>query len=252
MYFTGLKQLNGGVVYYSNRIEDPFWNYVASVDVDPESFDAFRLAVEDVLHDLGRKPAFYITPASRPTNVDQLLTSRGYEVAFSDAWLIHNGQPVSEPPHPRNLIIKPVGEDGEMDAFVRVFNLAYGSQSEGPYSGLPASYGESLLASYRNQQAGKWVKHYLALLDDEPVGCATLVHDKRMGGLYNLGVVPKYGGKHIGPTLATRRVSDGIDAGLKLMFFQTEEGTKVERFYQERLHFTKLFAGKAFVKKEES
>lgn len=248
LYFSEKKEIDRAELYFSRRIQDSYWNYATKVNISSKTISKFLKEIEKYYTAKKRSPAVYVTPTSRPSNLEDLLIANGYRLQFTDAWLVYRGGDIRQPALPEDLNVKLVGTFDEMKEFVKVFNLAYGSQAGGSYAGIPPSYGQSLLASYHKRRADININHYLATINEEPVGCATIIHNNRIGGLYNLGVSPKFQNRRIGPILAAKRIVDAKKRGLRVFFLQTEEGTAVESFCSKYLNFKKEFIGKCYNK----
>src|SRR5690348_8905184 len=88
MYFNGRKKIKGATIFFSNHIEDFFWNFSIDINVAAISVPTFIKDVEKVMSDLNKHPAFYITPWTEPLAVLlEELRNQEYQRKFQDTWM---------------------------------------------------------------------------------------------------------------------------------------------------------------------
>jgi len=249
MYFSEARELEVARLFYSDLIEDSFWNYAADISTTSEGIGQLIETTEVFYSARDRAPAFYIVPWTQPEELQDELKRQGYEGLFEDAWVA--GQNLSVPQMyelPKGVEITTVQTPDQIDAFVDTFMAAFGYVSEEvPYGGLPPSYGEALKRAAERGFYDRVMVNYLATSDGKPAGVASLVYAEGIAGLYNLGVSPEYRRRGIGRALAIRRIADALHAGNETIFFQTEPGGIVEKMYH-RLGFRTEFLGVCLAK----
>jgi hypothetical protein len=74
------------------------------------------------------------------------------------------------------------------------------------------------------------VHHYIALVDDRPVGTCSLLCHGAYGVLGSAGVVKACRGTQVATSLASRAAADAQDQGVTTLMLQTAAGTALERF----------------------
>jgi len=247
MYFSGHEQIEGALLLHSDKIEDPYWNYAALIDVSKERLEDLIREVSEYFQSRNRQPCFYLTPFTRPRDFSGYLTAAGFEVGFADAWMFYEAELSPKIARPSDFFVKEVQAKKEMETFVRIFNEAYGGvpTPDEPYAGLPPSYAEALYESF-GRQLGEKVTHYLGFLGEEAVGIATLISGGGYACIYNVGTTPMHRRKGVGSALSLRAAADARKRANKGLFLLTEKGSAVERWYTD-LGFSTWFAGEAYV-----
>ena len=245
-YFSSSKKIQDALRLWNDKIKDSYWNYATKINVDEKSFQELIKEIIAFYKTKNRQPAIYFTPFTNPKNLPAIAKKFGFKSGYKDVWMFYErGKP--KVVMPRNFAIKQVKTKEEMKTFVDIFNQAYsGATPEEPYGALPKEYGECLLESFGKLQKDKKVIHYLGILDNKPVGVATLVYSGRFGCIYNVGTVPNQRKKGIGSALTLNAVTDSIRNKAEIIFLQTEQGSFDEKYYKW-LGFSPKFIGEGFV-----
>ncbi|MCL5430285.1 MAG: GNAT family N-acetyltransferase [Candidatus Marsarchaeota archaeon] len=249
IFFAGAKQTKDALFLYSDKIDDEFWNYAAKISLKGKSLSEFLKTVVDFYSKLDRAPAIYLTSNAIRQNTS-LLSKNGFVLKYADAWMVHNGNVKVQ--KITGLQIKKVSSKKDFDSFIRVFGEVYGDNGTGPYAGLPKSYIDVLRESFSKGKGnnGTKVKYYIALMNGKPVGCGTLVHDKKAACLYSLGVLPKYRGKGIARTITMTRIHEAKSNRINTVFLQTEKGSYNEKLFR-KFGFKTVFVGKCYSLREK-
>ena len=250
MYFSDMKKIKGAILLWSDKIEDPYWNFASKIDINKEEVNDFIKQIVEFYKIKKRKPTIYITPFTKPTNLSELIETFGFELEFTDSWMFYEKD---EPKviMPNNFMIKKVETKEEMKTFVKIFNQSYaGATAEEAYGALPPEYGESLFDSFENEQTENKIIHYLGFLENVPIGVATLIYSEGYGCIYNVGTIPDKRKKGVGSALTFNCVSEAFKNNMKVIFLQTEKGSYNEKYY-DKLGFSTKFVGKGFVLKSK-
>jgi len=246
MYFSGRHEIDGASCFYSDKIEDYYWNYAALVDTSASKLPQLIETIIEFYRAKKRQPAVYVTPWCRPENLADELKKTGFEVQFRDAWMFYQRETPPAVQLPPNCRIKRVETANEMEAIINVFNQAFGGATEDePYGSLPPSYSEMLRESFKREREDVTVIHYLATVGETPAGLGTLIYASGYAGLYNIGVAPQFRKQGIGAAISAKRITDALDAGNRIIFLQTEKDSSVEA-WQRKLGFETQFVGEGF------
>lgn len=250
MYFSGMKVIEGAVLLYSNIIKDFFWNYAAQIRTTQEKSEELIHRIITFYQKKACSPSVYLTPFSRPRNISKHLEARGFKIELRDAWMLYDRKmPLIK--KSKDLIIKEVENNKDMEIFVKVFYESYGGASEDePYGALPPTYGEALRRSFKNPPKRNKIIHYLGFIDEEPVGIGTLISSDGFGGIYNVGTSPKHRRKGIGSTISLKALESSKKEGNNITYLMTEKGSYVEEFYK-KLCFSTKFIGCGYILAEE-
>lgn len=252
IYFSGMDKIEGALLLYSDKIEDFFWNYAAEIDIDKERMKELVKTIIGFYKSKNRAPAIYITPLTKPNNLAEYLKKLGFELKFTDAWMLYESTPKKKVQTSSNFSIREVKNKNDMELFVRIFNESYGgAPSEGePYAGLSAYYGEALKEAFLKPHPNKKIINYLAYIDNKALGIGSFISLHGYGGIYNLGTIPEYRKKNVGTAISMKAIEDSIKYNIKVLFLQTEKGSYVEKFYSQ-LGFVTKFIGEGYVLSNE-
>ncbi len=221
-----------------------FWNH-AVITGRVDSADPELERIEKFYRDKGRVPALYI-PEIGETGIRNQLGSRGFEKAFTDAWMFYSG---SSPEIREDVEIRKVDSVEDMQRFVELFYRSHAPDLDDPYAGLSKAYGEQLEKSFKGSRGSVVVKNFLALVGDEEVGHVTSIRYGGVAALFNLGTVPEKRGKGIGSGVLRRGVEKLRENGVEKIFLQTEKGSGNEDFF-EKNGFSTEFVADGFSKEE--
>jgi len=250
MYFSKDEFILETRMLFSELIDDNFWNYAAEVLTIEERVEQIIRQVENRFAKKERIPAFYLTPWTQPPSFPHTLRKHGYSLSFDDAWVVAQNLSIPQFDLPSGLRIVRVSTWKHISTFIETFMSAFGYVSEDvPYGGLPKTYGETLRRSVVNNRNNDNIVHYLAYWNNEPAGVGSLVYKSGIAGLYNLGVKAEFRNKGIGKMLALQRIFDALKFGNNIIFFQSEPGGIVEKFYHD-LGFATLFIGECWIKEK--
>jgi len=250
MYFSKMKTIKGAVLLYSDIISDFFWNYAGQIRISQEDTEELVYEIITFYQKEARQPAVYLTPFSQPQDISKYLEDQGFKIEFRDAWMTYDGKT----PHvkkPKELLVKEVRSNDDMEIFINIFFEAYGGATEDePYGELPPAYGDALRRSFKNPPKENRITYYLGFINGRPVGIGTLISSNGFGGIYNIGTSPNYRRMGIGSAISIKFVEDSKREGNTTTYLMTEEGSYVEKFYQG-LGFSTKFIGCGYVLSEK-
>ena len=246
MYFSEMKMIDGAVLLYSDIIDDFFWNYATLINTTQGKMHKLIKEIITFYRNKKRQPSIYITSFSKPQNISKHLDEHDFKIELKDAWMVYERK-THLIKKQKDLIIKEVGSNEDMEIFIKVFYEAYGGASnDEPYGELPPTYGEALRLSFKNHSKETVIVHYLGFIDEEPVGIGTLISSKGFGGIYNVGTSSKYRRNGIGSAISLKAIEDSKKEGNVITYLMTEEGSYIEKFYK-KLGFSTKFIGCGYV-----
>jgi len=246
IYFSGMRVAKGAVLLHSDIIHDCFWNYATEINTTSEKTDELIQEIILFYRRKRRQPCIYLTPFSNPVDMSKHLEARGFRLHHKGEWMVQERE-ISPVKRPRDLIVRRVKSDTEMEMFIKVFYEAFGRTSDDePHGQLPPTYAEALRLSFRNPPGGTSVINYLGLLNEEPAGIGTLVSSDGFGGIYNVATSPKHQRRGIGSLISVTAVEDSRRGGSTLTYLITEDGSHLRQFYG-KLGFTTKFVGCGYV-----
>lgn len=239
LYMPHRRKLGAATLFLSDAFSEPEWNHVALIDVSEEEVDRFLDTAQHAFQGTGLPPTVAVGPGSRPTDLAQLLESKGYYRSFRHTWLFDPGGPKPlDRPAISEFQIRRVETEDEMRCFLDIYDTVF-------EKGSLTSECRKSLASSRNRPG---VIHLLATLTGAPAGIASWIHQdgihqdgihqdgirqdgiyqngihqNGVAGLYNLAVLPSFRRRGLGRELTCHRIAEARKLGCSLIFLQTED-----------------------------
>jgi len=177
----------------------------------------------------------YFSRTRRPPDLRNQLEGAGFRAVDEEAWMLYEGRGVPEQKAASDLHVRAVN-GAEIDTFVRVFRHA---------TGLPATYAQALLDSYRRPTLKRRITHYLCFLDEEPVGVATVVSSGRFAGIYNVATVGDRRTSVV-KSLILEAVSHSSRDDHGILFLQADLEGETEKLFRS-VGFRTLFVRSGYV-----
>ena len=231
--FSGKKKISGSTLLWSDKITDSFWNYACLINAkQPE--ELIKEVVE-FYKSKNRKPAFYLTPWTKPKNFETILQSHRFKLAYKDAWQVYTGS--REINLPVNLEIKEVKTPEEKRVFTETFNKAF-SNPDDPYGALPKEYGETLKLTFRK----RYWKNYIVYSDNAPVATGSLAISGKYAAIYSIGTHPNFRKKGFGTAVVNLCTKEALAKGCEFIFLQTVKDSYNEKLYN-KMGFETTFTG---------
>jgi len=235
VFFSVKKKISGATLLWSDKITDAFWNYACLINAKrPEEL------IKEVIEfykSKNRKPAFYLTPWTKPKNFETILQNQGFKLAYKDAWQVYTGS--KEINSPANLEIKEVKTPEEKRVFIETFNKAFSGENPGdPYGALPKEYGETAKLSFRK----RYWKNYIVYSDNSPVATGSLAISGKFAAIYSIGTHPNFRKKGFGTVIVNFCTKKAWEAGCEFIFLQTVKDSYNEKLYN-KLGFETAFIG---------
>jgi hypothetical protein len=165
---------------------------------------------------------FRISPITYPRSFTSLLEKHGFErkPEYDESIMVLQKELLKDRLNP-SIDIKEVSED-EVDLFTSLLLAIFEMSTE-----WKKAVNNMILGLMRNG-----AKHYLACVDEKPVGVTTLFSSQKTGGIFNVGTVKENRRRGIGTSLTAHAFLDSVDKGNDLHTLQAEKGGYAERLYQ--------------------
>ncbi|MFH0836716.1 MAG: GNAT family N-acetyltransferase [Candidatus Aenigmatarchaeota archaeon] len=235
LYFSGFsrKKINGAALFWSNEIKDIWSNFAL---IDTKNADSVVKAVVSFYKRIDRKPVVFITPLSKPKNLDKTLIKNGFRKESEDSLMFYIGS--KKIAIPDKLVIKRVINKKDLRVFIKVFQEAYGGKGKDePYGKLGSGYGKAFMKRF-NKKMG--VSYFIAFVDNKPVGIGTLICSGKFGYVCNIGTLPSYRKQGIGAAITLNCVKNALRTKRKFIYLSTEANTYNENFYNKIGFSTKI------------
>ncbi|GGZ64385.1 GNAT family N-acetyltransferase [Streptomyces bluensis] len=228
-----------GHLVLSDLIADPYYNFFCPhADFDLSSLGS----MSEKLPDRGRQPALYVTPLSS-VRQGELADFSQYAC---DSWMLREARPQENANDATGIEI--VSITGEMrEEFLSAFSSAYSSEDAVDlYGPLDESYIHALRRSFEVTGSTYEKFYLLAKAGGRAVGVTILLVAGPYAGVYAVGTVADARRKGVGRALMSECSRLAYAAGAKILFLQTEAGSKAEKWYQ-KLGYSHEFYGTCYV-----
>ncbi len=188
-------------------------NHAAMLRAAPDKADALIERIIEHYQSFGLQPAVVISPGCEPDNLPQRLEAHGFcRQGDPEYWLTLKSPLYADALRaPGGVIVRQV-EQADVPAFCRVMAASFGM----PEDTLPILHHGF---GHINDLPG--VHNYLATVDGEPVGCASLFSYLGYGALGSAGVLPGARRAGVALALAVRGYQDWKRDGDKVLVIQT-------------------------------
>ncbi|MBN1936566.1 MAG: GNAT family N-acetyltransferase [Anaerolineae bacterium] len=200
----------------------PDVNHACLLRADSQGIDALIDEMVGYYQAKDLLPTIFVSPACTPADLAERLLARGFaRQEGAEAWMVVDDIWAAQIPKPSPRIEVREIEPEEALTVAQVFMTAFDmsldfapamAQLLAPSVGLPGAH------------------HYLAFLNDEPVGTCSLICHQTFGVLGSAGVIPSRRGGSAATNLAVRAVFDARQEGVRTLMLQTAAGTLLERF----------------------
>ena len=212
-------KLEGAIIAHFLQIPVPLFNHVTNVSVAENRSEVFLKSVVNHFSSTGLPFAcIRVSPLTPPSFVS-LLERRGFERELEHSIMVFEKKKLANKCNPRVT----VKETNDMDTFDRLVVKGFEMPSE-----FKEAF-DKLVTPFK----GKDIKHYLAYLDERPVGTASLFSTSKVGSILNVSTLKEYRGRGIGTELTMHALSDSYKDGNDLHTLQTDKGGEAERLYRK-------------------
>ncbi|MBN1322928.1 MAG: GNAT family N-acetyltransferase [Methanotrichaceae archaeon] len=209
-----------GLLWIASDVPFPLFNCVLKARLTGEDAGLQIDGIQAEAAFRGVPISWYVTPLSRPANLGELLLERGF--AFDGGAAAFAGTiPEIEMEEVPGLSIARVMDREALFGWCSVLTAAFG---------FPPTVGHSWFEMHEAVGfIGGW-RHYLALLDGQPVGASSLFAGKKMALVANVAVLSKARRKGIGTALTVAALRDARSLGQdQAAIFSSEMGEGVYR-----------------------
>lgn len=243
LYGCQVLKLNGAWLLFNDVLPEIFCNLGVVIRATAPNGSNLITEAERHFKKKKMKPAFQITPATTPQNFPKLLISRGFKKVYAESWMVHRKE-IIPPKSAGGRVIK-VKTVSAMKKFIDLFNNFENNlpQSEG----MNEAYESVFWDSFKKRHGKTKVNHYLAILDQKPVGFGSLVIVGNHASIYNLGVLAPLRGKGMGSVLVNELIADAKKAKVKEVFLQTSRNSPAQKFFKQ-MGFKQVFTTNVFEK----
>jgi GNAT superfamily N-acetyltransferase len=213
LLLPGASLLDDGEVYgVITAVPLGFFNGIATTRLR----DRGRIdEVVDFYRPSGRAFRWWVTPDTRPTNLDQLLLARGFTHAYDSLGMTADLAKL-QAARPSALRIERVTNEQEMSVFTTILTTVFER---------PEADRQAWLSAYRDLGLGEdsqWI-HFLGYLGDMPVATTSCMIDGDLAGIYLVATLAAARGRGAGSALTLHAMQHARDRGARTAALQSSE-----------------------------
>jgi hypothetical protein len=217
---TDLELRDNVILTRSVVLPAPDTNHACLLRSSPDKANDLIVQVIDYYQSKELPATVFVSSACTPDDLPRRLIQHGFVQQETEAWLVYeNVASATIPQLATDIPVKPISKtEGPIfvDAFMKSFEL-------------PSELAESLVQMIEPSVGLPGVYHYLAYLDDEPVGTYSLICHNGFGILGSAGVIPNKRGKRIIFNLTVEAGRQAKENGVNTLVLQTTTGFLLER-----------------------
>ncbi len=204
-------------------------NFACRVRSDPGQIDRLVDEVVGWFAHHGIKPTFRVSPLTRPENLAEILSRRGFVQAEAETQMVLTDEDREHAANP-HVSVDRVGPE-DLDRFVAIQHIGFGGTGEPS----PLMYEMARLSI-----GSDYVLQYLARLDGEAVGAGSLTDWAGAQGIYGVATLPEARGHGVGTALVRRMIRDARERAPTPICLQIETNGETRGWY-ERLGFRTVY-----------
>ena len=193
----------------------PFFNGVPRAALDGDAEERIR---ETLAHFREKSIPFrwWITPSSAPANLIELLKANGFRHTYDAPGMSIELDTLREQEPIEGVEIRRIVDAEELKTWVSTFATGF-NRPEPEH----AVWHDAFL-SFGFEPDARW-RHFLALLDGEPVATATVCVGEEVGGIYHVFTKSQARGKGIGAAVTLAGLHEARAAGCRYGALQSSE-----------------------------
>ena len=205
----------------SETLPSPDTNHACLLRSTSQNIDSLLDEITERFRSRDRTATIFVSPACTPGNLGDLLTERGFLLQKGqEAWMVvEDLQDVAIPQPSPKVHVRQIASD-EALTVAQIFVTAFD---------IPVAFAPGMAQLLTPSMGLPGVHHYIALVDDRPVGTCSLLRHGTYGVLGSAGVVRACRGTRVATSLASRAATDARQNGVTTLMLQTAAGTTLER-----------------------
>ena len=249
MYLSGIVRKNEYNVYYSNVIDDGYWNFAYLKSNKLPLKKTFKDIKSD-MQKLKRNPTIYITSNIIDSKLREEIKNVDLKVLYTDVWMtLDKIDQFKSYKSKINFSTYKVDESLKNQFIEAVMKGFAGDNPEDPYESLSDGYKVALKESFNENHSEYKVIHYLGKKEQESISTATVIYKKQKAIIYNVTTNKLYQRNGVCKQMMSDIIQDLIKLNINEICVQTEQGFYTEQVYKN-MGFKERLLGMAYIEKE--
>jgi len=224
------------VIASSDVFPSPDTNHACLLQATAETVDELIIEIINYFTAKELPPTVFVSPACTPSDLPQRLADHGFESGDKETWMTLDNLSQRElPPLSPKVFIRQITRN-EVMTFANTFMASFE---------MPLEFASSMAYLIEPSVDSPGVHHYLAYMDDQPVGTYSLICQKHYGIIGSAGVLPAFRRKKAVTNLTIEAIKTAKQHGVDTLVLQTTAGFLLERML--RIYgFKKVFTRVAY------
>lgn len=236
-------------IYYSDLIDDQYWNFAYLKNKDIPLNDIFD-EIKSNMNKLNRNPIIYITSNIIDSKLQENIKNSNLKLLYTDVWMtLDNLERFESYKSKIDFSVYKVDEKLKEQFIQAIMDGFSGDNPEDPYESLSDGYKIALEKSFNENNSEYKVIHYLGKTEKEAITTATVVYKKDKAVIYNVTTNKKYQRNGVCKQMMSDIVKDLVKLNINEVCVQTEQGFYTEQVYKN-MGFIEKLLGKAYIEKE--
>lgn len=208
------------IITSSEVFPSPDTNHACLVQATPETVDELIIEIINYFSARELPPTVFVSPACLPSDLAQRLADHGFESGDKEAWMTLDNLSRRElPPLSPKVSVRQISRN-EVMTFANTFMAAFE---------MPPEFAASMAYLIEPSVDAPGVHHYLAYMDDQPVGTYSLICHQHYGIIGSAGVLPAFRRKKAVTNLTIEAIKMAKQEGVDTLVLQTTAGFMLER-----------------------
>ncbi len=202
---------------------DPGANHACLMRTTPGLAPALLAEIVEYFETRDLTPAVFVSEACSPDDWPRRLRDAGFDKAHTEYWmgLERAGDFWGAAPSP-HVRVQTIGKDDAL-MFSEVYVQAFG---------MPIEFAPRVASLQQHFIGVPNTYHYVAFVDEKPVGVCSLVCDRGLGIIGSTGIIKTRRGARVFSSLAYQVLQDGKKHGLNTALIQIQDKAKFGRLLQ--------------------
>lgn len=249
LYFSSVIKSQDYDIYYSDVIDDEYWNIAYLKNNDVQLKEIFNEIKKEMVKS-NKRPVIYITSNIMSLKLQEEIESLNIEPLYTDVWMtLDNLEKFGTYKSKIDFTVNRVDKNLKEQFINAVMNGFSGDDPEEPYQNLSEGYKIAIDKSFGENDSEYKVIHYLGIKGEESVSTATVIYRNNKAIIYNVTTNKKYQRQGVCKKMMSDIIQDLIKLNIDEVCVQTEQGFYTEKVYK-KMGFKEKIIGKAYIEKE--
>lgn len=240
-YVSELVALPTARLAFTHRFPSIWYNSAYDIRSHPDDVEQQLNQIETLMAKRNRNPAIYVSPATKPANLGEVLTARGYQAVETESWTICDlSQAAPFRSLPPDITIDTVQTEEDFAVFADVYRRGY------PSDDVELKI-QTCYDAFRAQNPLIDIRYFIGRYKGEPGSMLTSWHLGKYSGIGSLAMLQTFQGTGLANAIMQQARTLAAQNGAAYQFGQVVAGIPAESFYNY-LGYRSLYTRTAYTK----